>query len=114
MDSAIRSFEKRQRKLRRKHVRMSRGYVNKLDRNGVIQQKPDNKVIPLAVKLLVLSALAFQGFKALTLAGLGEARYLDTVSHLEAGTVYERLGAWAMQIDPVTRFLGAQIAPYLS
>ena len=43
------------------------------------------------------------------LAALGEADYLERVALLEAGNRMEQIGAWLMQIDPVTAWAAPQI-----
>lgn len=113
MDSALSQFEKRKKTLRRKHERMARGYRNKLDRNGVILQMPDNKAPGMTLRLLLLVALAFIGFKTFLLAGLGEEDYLSRVAQLESGNGFEQAGAIAMRIDPATALLAERLAPLL-
>ena len=92
---------------------MARGYRNKLDRNGVIIQQPDNKAPGLAMRFLLLVVLAFFGFKAFLLAGLGEDQYLARVSQLSLGNGFEQAGAVAMRIDPATAYLAERLAPLL-
>lgn len=109
MIDAQRNFAKRQRAVRRKHVRMARGYVTKIDRNGVIVQKPDNKFKGFSYRLLFLVALCFVGLKGVLLANLGEEEYLARVASLEAGESYHKAGAWLMQADPVTRIIAENL-----
>lgn len=114
MDSALRNFEKRKKTVRRKHTRMARGYVTKMNREGLMVQRPDNKVGGFAKRLLFLAIIGFVGFKTLLLAGLGEADYIERVATLENGSVYEQAGAFLMQIDPVTKVIADLVSPYIA
>ncbi|SMX38998.1 hypothetical protein [Maliponia aquimaris] len=111
MDKAQTSFHRREQALRRKHVRMSQGYVTKLDRNGLIVQVPDNKIGGFGLGLLLRAVLILMVIKVMTLVWLGEPRYQAHVDVLSQGALYERAGAWVMQVDPVTRKLAALLTP---
>ncbi|KUF09240.1 hypothetical protein [Pseudoponticoccus marisrubri] len=113
MDDALRNFQKRQQAVHRKHLRMARGYVTKLDRTGVFVQTPDNKAAGFGLRTLLLVVLAFALFKIGVLAYLGEEVYAGHVEALRAGSVFEQAGAWLMQADPVTRAAASLVAPYL-
>ena len=114
MENTLRDFRKRQAGIRKKHERMAKGYVNKLNRNGVIEQKPDSKSGSILLRMMVLGAICVFGFKVFLLAGLGTEAYGETLSALETGSAVERAGAWVMQADPVSLQLAEVLAPYLS
>lgn len=111
MDKAQMSFHRREQALRRKHVRMSQGYVTKLDRNGLIVQVPDRKIGGIGFGLLLRGALILMAFKVLTLVWLGEPRYQSHLDALSQGAFYEQAGSWVMQVDPVTRKLAGLMTP---
>ncbi len=113
MEGSLRSFDKRQKAVRRKHMRMARGYVTKIDSNNLIHQRPDNKVGGIGLRFLFLLALAFLGFKTLIFAGLGPEPYAERVSQLQLGSHFEQAGAWLMYPDPITVILAGLIAPLL-
>ena len=113
MDKAQTSFYRREQALRRKHIRMSHGYVTKLNRNGVIEQVPDRRIGGTCLGRLARAALILTGFKVLTLVWLGETAYQSNLETLSQGMLHERAGAWVMQIDPVTRKLSSLVAPHL-
>lgn len=102
MEDSLSRYNKRQNAVRRKHARLARGYTTKLDRNGVFVHVPDNKTGGISFRILLWAALLFMGFKGLVLAGLGAETYQGHVDTLAQGTGFERVGAWLMQIDPVT------------
>ena len=110
MEDALHSYNRRQEAIRRKHERMAKGYVTKLHKNGTYVQVPDSKVGGTSFRMILWAAAAFVLFKGFVLAWLGQASYeahLDTLSH---GSLYEQVGAWFMQVDPVT----AQLSGFLS
>ncbi|WP_425071205.1 hypothetical protein [Sagittula sp. S175] len=117
MEDALRSYNRRQDAVRRKHERMAKGYVTKLDKKtGVYVQEPDRaaKATGSSLRTLVWAALAFFGFKVLVLGFLGQAEYLANVETLAQGTMYERVGAWFMQVDPITAKLAEIVSLVVS
>ena len=105
MDQALKSFRKREQAVRRKHIRMSQGYITRIGRNGVIEQVPDRKLGANGLGLLLRLAVVLTAFKVLVLTWLGETVYLETLDALSRGLTHEKAGAWLMQIDPLTRKL---------
>ena len=114
MIDAQRDFQKREKSLRRKHIRMARGYVTKMDKSGVIIQKPDNKVGGFGLRLLVLLAMGLFVFKGFVLAGLGAEEYAARLTDLQSGETVQQVGAWLMQVDPVTGFIAENLQLILS
>jgi hypothetical protein len=113
MQDALTSFRKREQSLRRKHVRMSQGYVTRMTRNGLIEQVPDNKLGGVGLKIVVRLVLVMVAFKVLTLAWIGDVAYAGHLEALTQGAAHEKAGAWLMQIDPATRMLADLISPLL-
>ncbi|WP_305969887.1 MULTISPECIES: hypothetical protein [unclassified Mameliella] len=111
MDDAQRSFYKREQALRRKHVRMSHGYVTRMNRNGVIEQVPQSRMSGLGLHLILRLAVAVMLFKVVALAWLGDAKYAGHIERLSQGVIYEKVGAWILQVDPVTRMLADFLTP---
>lgn len=112
IDSQL-TFQKRLSRLGRKHRAMERGYKTKMRSDGLIVVKPKRAKINFPFKGLLIVAAAFFAFKAFMLASFGAVTYQDRVDQLNAGTVFEQGGAWIMQIDPVTAFVGEKLAPYI-
>ncbi|MBV7394868.1 hypothetical protein [Mameliella sediminis] len=113
MDDAQRSFRKREQALRRKHIRMSQGYVTRMNRNGVIEQIPDRKIGGFGFQVALRLCLVLMGFKVMALVWLGEDNYANHVAALASGAIHEKAGAWIMQIDPVTRTLAGYLTPVI-
>ncbi|WP_212525532.1 hypothetical protein [Actibacterium sp. MT2.3-13A] len=57
--------------------------------------------------LLVLAV--FMALKAALLAEIGPADYQGRVERLRDGTAVAAAGAWALQVDPATRWLAGQL-----
>jgi hypothetical protein len=110
MEDALARFAKRQAALRRKHTRLARGYVTRLDRNGTFVQVPDSKSRGIALRGLLWSGVVFMAFKVFLLTGLGPEAYQSHLYTLEQGSAFERAGRWLMQIDPVTASLAQLIS----
>lgn len=114
MVDAQRNFYKRERSLRRKHTRMARGYVTKIDKNGVIVQTPDSKAGGIGLRIVVMVAFALIGLKVLILSFLGADSYGAHLAVLEASDALpQKLGAWLMQSDPVTGFIVETIRQFM-
>ena len=105
MEDTLSSFRKREIALRNKHVRMSQGYVTRMNRNGLIEQVPDRRLGGFGLSVLLRPGLALIGFKVLALVWLGDTVYAGHVGTLSQGAAHEQAGAWLMQIDPMTRML---------
>lgn len=113
MDQAQQSFYKRQETLRRKHMRMSQGYVTRMNKNGVIEQVPDRHFSGMGLRLVLRLALVVMAFKVLAFAWLGETQYASSIDRLSQGAFYEKAGAWVMQADPVTRAVAGFMSPQM-
>jgi hypothetical protein len=106
-------FNKRLRKIGRKHQAMERGYTTKLRSDGLIVAQPVRPRMQVPVKGIALLLIAFFGFKGFLLATLGPTTYDDRLANLRDGTYVEKVGAWAMQPDGATRFIAGHLGPIL-
>ncbi len=102
MESVQKNFMRRQQAIRKKHRRMAEGYVTRVNKTGVIEHRPKRKFGSVTLMPFIILALVFLAFKIVLIGQLGEETYLAHVDNLAAGSVVERVGAKAMQIDPVT------------
>ena len=102
MSLASTPFDRRLKRIVRRHYRMSFGVVHKMDSRGLIQARPRiyNPKFPLRGLLLMIAAgFAFKGFLH---ANLSASVYDARVAELSAGSSVEKAGAWIMQSDPAT------------
>ncbi|WP_439123071.1 hypothetical protein [Marivita sp.] len=99
-------FDERYRKVLKRHRQLSRGYVTKLDKTGVISHRPIQQVrefVSFSALLLPFGILFL--LKAAIVAGMGEEGYSQQVALLREGGFVEQIGALVMQIDPITSVL---------
>lgn len=108
-----RQFDDRLRLLTRKHNAMSRGYVTRIQADGLIVARPRRRLPRIPKGAVILFIAGFFAFKGLLLAHLGPQTYDDRLARLEAGTMVEKAGAFVMQADPLTVYIARQIGPIL-
>lgn len=107
-------FDRRVRRLNKKHSRMSRGVVTSVTHDGLIVARPRVGAPRFPVKAIVIMIAVFFAFKGILMAQMGAAAYEDKVAMLQQGNDVEKAGAWVMQVDPVTVWLSERIQPYLN
>ena len=98
------------------NVQDATGYVTLVDKNGLIQVVPRQKrrtlsTVPL--KLVVLLAILITVFKALALMNVGLVDCETGLEALSQGSAVEQIGAFVLQIDPVTHAIFEKIGPLL-
>lgn len=113
-DANYARFNQRLNEIESRHRGQSSGFVRLVERNGILAPaEPTRGRRGLPVRGIVLSLLAFLGFKGVLLAQLGAVTYVSRVAQLEAGTVVEQMGAWAMRVDPVTLWIADMVSKVL-
>ena len=105
MSEAFAQFEKRLDNLERKHRELAKGYVAKINPDGLITVQPKEKKTAMRLRLLLAIIVAFVLFKSVTLAIVGPLTYADRIAALAQGTTFEQACAWVMQADPISQFL---------
>lgn len=105
MADTFHEFDRRYRSITKKHRRLAGGYVTKLNANGVIEHQPLRKGRAFSLRAFGFVIATFFILKAYLLAGLGLQSYTGTVVDLAKGNPLEKIGAWMMQIDPLTLWL---------
>lgn len=103
METVQKNFLRRQRGIRKKHRKMAAGYVTTVNKADVIEHHPRKSMSGLSLRPIVILALVFTAFKISVVVKLGEAEYLKRLEALAAGDTVDAIGAFVMQIDPVTR-----------
>lgn len=105
-------FARRLQRIEKRHRKLAHGYVRLKNVDGLLIPVPDRRLhrrsFPLAGLLIALAALtAFKGF---LLAYHGPTAYAENLDILATGNAVERVGAWVMSADPLTRWLAAQFS----
>ena len=90
-----------------------RARVMIVDDRGLIVSKSVRRrhVFPLRGSLIPVAALL--AFKVFLISYLGDGNYQERVNRLAAGSAAEKVGAWVMQVDPVTDLIVRELRPYL-
>ena len=107
-------FDERYRKVLKHHRKLSRGYVTRLGKNGVIQHHPIGKLRNImSINTLILPFAILFIFKACIITILGEEAYNAQVVVLQNGAIWEQAGGMLMQMDlfswSLAHFLGSII-----
>lgn len=103
-------FERRMRRINRRHSKLSQGYVTSINSDGLVVAKPSRRSKGATVRGLLLIAVVMLVFKGFLHAQLGAQAYAERVEALSSGTFVEQAGAWAMMPDPITLALSQKFA----
>jgi hypothetical protein len=106
-------FERRIRRLIRKHDRLAAGVVHKVGPDGLITAHPRRRVPMPPLRAIVMILAAGFLFKAYLIYALGTATYDERLAILEEGNAFEKAGAMVMQPDPASTWIAEQMAVYL-
>lgn len=101
-ESQVRDFNKRVRTIGRKHRQLSQGYVELVERDGLLipQKARMRRKFPTVGLLLTLAG--FMLFKGFLYSQVGALHYDERINRLNDATTLEQVGAWIMQADPLT------------
>lgn len=108
-DANMQNFHNRMRDINRKHAKLSRGYVTSVNHDGLIIAKPRARGGRFPWRGLLFSLVIIMAFKILLFSQLGTAAYAERVASLKAGSTLEQVGAFVLEPDPITIYLGAFI-----
>ena len=103
-------FDRRMRRINRRHSKLSRGYKTSVNADGLLVATPIQRRtnVPLRGVLIVLAVLMI--FKGFLLAQLGPVAYEDRVARLAGGTTIEQVGGWIMTADPATIWIADKVS----
>lgn len=102
-------FERRMRRINRRHSKLSQGYVTAVNSDGLVVAKPQrrsNRGMLRGLAMIVIVMMLFKGFLH---AQLGAQSYQDRIEALAAGTVIEQAGAYFMVADPITLWISSKV-----
>ena len=106
-------FDGRLQRIGRKHSQLAHGYELHMQDDGLIVARPKRPRSYVPPRSLALFFIGFLAFKGVLIASLGPIAYDEKLDALHQGTVIEQAGAWVMMPDPVSREVGARLAPVL-
>lgn len=103
-------FERRMRRINRRHTKLSQGFRTEVNDDGLVVAKPHKRRGGATLRGIVLIAVVVMLFKAFLHAQLGVLAYDERVQSLAEGNAIEKVGAWVMTPDPLTLALSQQIS----
>lgn len=103
-------FDRRMRRINRRHSKLSRGYVTSVNADGLLVATPARRrtSVPLRGVVTILAVLLI--FKGFLLAQLGPTAYEERIERLAGGTTIEQVGGWIMTADPVTVWIAEKVS----
>lgn len=106
-------FDRRMRRINRRHSRLSRGYVTSVNADGLLVATPIRRRTSVPLRGVVVIIAALMLFKGIVLAQLGPAAYEERLEGLAGGNQVEQVGAWIMKADPTTTWIASHLGPLL-
>lgn len=103
-------FDRRMRRISRRHSKLSHGYVTTVNSDGLVVAKPRQRNVRGTLRGLVVILIVMVLFKGFLHSQLGAVAYQERLDALAAGSVFEKAGAWAMTVDPMTEFLSVKFS----
>lgn len=102
-------FERRMRRISRRHSKMSQGFVTAVTEDGLVVARPKRQRRNALLRGLIVILLIVIPFKGFLHARLGPEAYEARIEALSSGTVFEQAGAYAMTADPLTVWISDQL-----
>lgn len=95
-------FDRRMRRIHRRHSKLSHGYVTSINDDGLVVAKPARRGRNTTARAAVIVIALILVFKGVLLAQLGPQAYDERVDALREGSALEQAGAVIMMPDPIT------------
>ncbi|WP_298843169.1 hypothetical protein [uncultured Roseobacter sp.] len=105
MSDSYAQFEKRINAVADKHARLAGGYTAQVGNDGLITLVPARRRTYTRLRVFAAIVFGFFLFKSLAITLTGPLAYAGRIEAMAAGTQFEQIGAWIMQIGPVSEFL---------
>ena len=103
-------FERRMRRINRRHTKLSQGFKTEINNDGLVVAKPHKRRGGATIRGLALIAVIILLFKGFLHAQLGITAYEERVTQLAEGNAVEQIGAWVMTADPITLALSQHLS----
>ena len=105
-------FDRRMRRITRRHTQLSKGYVTSVNDDGLVVAKPKRKFSRGTLRGVAIVVLVLMLFKSVLYSQLEAGGYAERVDALSNGSVFEKAGAVLMAADPITIWLAGHIGTY--
>ena len=103
-------FDRRMRRISRRHSKLSHGYVTTVNSDGIVVAKPKRHGKGGTLRGLIILLFVMLLFKGFLHARLGPDAYQGRIDNLASGSAIEKAGAWTMTADPLTLWLSGHIS----
>lgn len=103
-------FDRRMRRISRRHSQLSHGYVTTVNSDGMVIAKPRRRSPRGTLRGIAIVVLVLMIFKGFLHAQLGAAAYETRVAQLSSGSGFEKAGAVMMAADPITQWFSGHIS----
>lgn len=103
-------FDRRMRRISKRHSKLSHGYVTSVNHDGLVVAKPKRKSHRGTLRGLIILFAVMMIFKGVLHAQIGAGAYQARLDALNEGSIAEQAGAWVMTPDPVTLWISQKIA----
>ena len=107
--SQFEEFERRMKRISKRHSKLSHGFVTKVNDDGLVVAKPRKKSSGAMLRGLILIVVTLFVFKGFSHANLGPEAYQERIEKLAGGNIIEQAGAIAMTEEPITLWLSSII-----
>ena len=107
--SQFEEFERRMRRISRRHSKLSQGYVTAVNSDGLVVAKPRRRGNRGMLRGLAMVVIVMMLFKAFLHAQIGAEAYQDRIDALAAGSIVEQAGAHFMVADPITVWISSKV-----
>ncbi len=105
-------FDRRMRRITRRHTQLSKGYVTSVNDDGLVVAKPRRRFSRGTLRGVAVVMIVLMIFKGFLHNQLGAADYAQRVEALANGSFFEKSGAVLMAADPITTWLSGQIGNF--
>lgn len=102
-------FDRRMRRINRRHSKLSHGYVTSINDDGLVIAKPARKGRNTIARATVIVVVMLLLFKGVLHAQLGAQAYQERLELLGSGTAMEKAGAIIMTPDPITLWVSSKV-----
>ncbi len=113
MAQANTPFEKRTKKIVRKHEQLAKGSVKRMRADGLIVEQPRVFRMRFPARGLALSIFLVFLVKGFLIAAIGETAYAQHLASVDTDRIFDRAAGWLLQMDAVSVFIADLIAPLI-
>lgn len=109
------SFDRRMARIHKNHERLSKGYVTRVTRDGLIVARPRRTLLGMIPWRFILAILVIgMAAKVVLYTNMGPETYQNEVARLAAGTQFEQVGVYVLSADQATVWLSGKLQELLA